>query len=154
MTTDHAAPGVAVRTSVVVAVLYVTVLIAIQLGIRATVSPDVRNTDAFKFTLFFGSQYAAVLLQLLVATVVAARQPHLRVEHALFAAFVAGNLMVAGNVLTLVLFGSTLDLKLAGSIYANFVNTGAAIALVGALVTVALTRRTSPTHIALAPISS
>ncbi len=133
----------ALRTGIVVAAIYALVLIAVRVWIRAVVPEGVRDTDAFKIALFYTSLYSGAMLQLLVAIVVAARLRYLRVEHALFGAFVAAKLMLAGNSLTVLLFGGRLDPTLVGSFYALMVNPGAVCALIGSVVTVACVRKES-----------
>jgi len=90
----------------------------------------VTSTPQAKLT-FFGGQYAAAaVVQVLVATIVTIRVRWLGVLHGLFAAFVAGCLMVVGILGINAAFGSdTLNASSAEFTFTPVMNAGALLAL-------------------------
>ena len=94
-----------------------------------SIPETVRSSDQARISFFLGQVVLAVLLQVSIAIVVAARVRWLGVLHSLFAAFVAGCVMAVGILGLNLAFGGTIDPSFAWTTFALVLNGGALLSL-------------------------
>jgi hypothetical protein len=93
------------------------------------VAEAVWESDAFILLLAYGATLAAVLVQVIVAAVVAIWMRGFGLPHGLLAAFVSGSASAAGYLGINWLLGGTIDAAIAWNAYSQVVNIGAIAAI-------------------------
>ncbi len=122
-------PGLAMIFALAGGLAFCGLLLLIRIGLRLGLSEAVRSTDQYILTFFYGQIALAVLMQVGVAAIVAAWVKQVGWAHGLFAAFVAGCMMVVGILGLNLLFGGTLDAFLAWTVFSLVVNGSAPLVL-------------------------
>jgi hypothetical protein len=134
----------ALRGGLIGAFLFCGLLLGIRIAVRLGVPESIRATDEFRLLYYYSQCTLAVLVQTIVATIVAARVDRLGTLHGLFAAFVGGSLMAGGLLGLNLLFGGSIDLPFTWQVFSHVVNGGATLSLLVALVVVAVKRWRRP----------
>jgi Zn-dependent protease with chaperone function len=126
-------PWRALATGLGAGLVFCAVFLLVRGGLRVGLAEAVRDTDQFKLMLHYGSMAGAVLLQGLVAGVVALWLKRLALAHGLLGAFGAGSLSAAGILAINLLFGGSINFEFAWQTYSMTVNLGALLAIPAAL---------------------
>jgi hypothetical protein len=94
-----------------------------------SIPETVRSSDQARISFLVGQVVLAVLVQVSIAIIVAARVRWLGVLHSLFAAYVAGCVMAVGILGLNLAFGGTIDPSFAWTTFALVLNGGALLSL-------------------------
>jgi hypothetical protein len=109
--------------------MFCLMYLVLRIGLRVGLAETVWESDAFVLFLAYGATLAAVLVQVVVAAVVAVWVRGFGLPHGLLAACVSGTLSAAGYLGVNWLFGGTIDAAIAWNAYSQVVNMGAIAAI-------------------------
>jgi hypothetical protein len=147
-TPDEPAHGLDLRFPLAVAfaggVAFWLAHVAVRFGVRSAVAPETRGLIEYRLSFFVWTIVLALVVQVVVAAIVAARSSRIPAIQALFAAFVTGLFAVSGILVLNVAFGGTVDTAFVWLVIRQVLNEGALLALpaagLGALGAYALAR--------------
>jgi hypothetical protein len=121
--------GLAVKAGLIGGVVFCVLLLVVRVLWQLGVPEATREADEVKLAFFFGQVALATLMQAGVAAVVAGWVRRLGGIHGLFAAFIAGLVMSVGILGLNLLFGGTIDLGFAWTVFHMALTGGALLAL-------------------------
>lgn len=131
----------ALRLGLLGGVVFCILHILIRFAGHYASPPSGASNESKLFFLYYSQILLAVLIQIVVAGVAAARISNLPLLHGLLAAFSGACIMTAAFLVTNLLLGGTIGLTFASDVFQTIVNTGAICFLpVGLLISVFRTR--------------
>jgi Zn-dependent protease with chaperone function len=122
-------PLTALGAGITGAAMFCLMYLVLRIGLRVGVAEAVWESDAFILLLAYGATLAAVLVQVIVAAVVAIWMRGFGLPHGLLAAFVSGSASATGYLGINWLLGGTIDAAIAWNAYSQVVNIGAIAAI-------------------------
>lgn len=117
--------------------LFCGMYLALRVGMRLGLSEAARDADETKLWFYTASIVLAAIMQVPVAAIVAVWVPRLGAVHGLFAAFVAGCVMTAGTLGSILAFEESTPFPVAWAFFAYIISGGAILALPVVLVVAA-----------------
>jgi Zn-dependent protease with chaperone function len=122
------------KTGLIGGLIYCGLLLLIRLGIRAFLPEPVRNSEVNLSFLMYGQMGLAVLMQAGIAVKVARTAQSLPKVYGLFAAFIAGCVMIVSVFILNLLFGGTINSQSAWKTISQILNGGTLLSLMVILI--------------------